>query len=460
MARNRPIPAAHWSATPIARVIGPMQSFISQSVAGGIILLVAAVVALVIANSPLAEAYFALLETKVGFVAGSLEFTETILHWVNDGLMAIFFFLVGLEIKREITVGELSSPRAAALPILAATGGALVPAGIYLAFNAGRSGVDGWGIPMATDIAFALGCLAILGNRVPFTLKIFLTAVAIVDDLIAVLVIALFYTSGLNGAALGMGALLLVLLLVANLFGIRSPLVYAGVGVLIWLAFLESGVHATIAGVLIAFTVPARYRIDVPTFLARAHAILDRFESDPRSSAQMITDEQQQSAVLELEEACEQVQAPLQKIEHALQPWVALVIMPIFALANAGVPLSMGGYAADELSVLAGIVLGLVVGKLVGLSGTVWLVVRSGLSELPHGVSWPQMIGVSLLAGIGFTMSIFIATLAFDGSEILRTAKVAILLASVIAGTAGLLFLRAVSRPAIAGELAEGEAAT
>jgi NhaA family Na+:H+ antiporter len=434
--------APHWSATPIARVLGPMQSFISREASSGIILLALTLVALVLANSPLAGGYHALLETRLGLTIGPWTLDETLLHWVNDGLMAIFFFLVGLEIKREVMVGELADPRAAALPIVAAIGGVLAPAAIYLALNAGGPGARGWGVPMATDIAFALGCLALLGDRVPFALKVFLTAVAIVDDLIAVLVIAVFYSAGLNFMALGIGFAILALLLLANVLGIRSVLVYCGLGLLVWLAFLESGVHATIAGVLVALMVPARYRIDAPTFLERARGLLTAFETGANSASPMLTDEAQQHSVIALEDLCEQVQAPLQKLEHGLQSWVALAIMPIFALANAGVLLSTRNLGGATLPVILGIVFGLVLGKPIGLLGASWLAVRAGLADLPQGVSWRQMAGVAVLAGIGFTMSLFIAALAFEQPEILATAKLGILIASLLAGSAGLLLLR------------------
>jgi NhaA family Na+:H+ antiporter len=418
-----------------------MQRFIRQEASSGIILLSMTIVALALANSPLAERYHALLETHIAISAGPFRLDESLLHWINDGLMAIFFFLVGLEIKREVMVGELVDPRAAALPIVAAIGGVLVPATIYLALNAGGPGARGWGVPMATDIAFALGCLALLGDRIPFALKVFLTAVAIVDDLIAVLVIALFYSGGLNVMALGIGMGILVLLLVANIMGIRHVLVYCGLGMLVWLAFLQSGVHATIAGVLVALTVPARNRINAPTFLRRARELLAGFELGANEQTPMLTDEVQQQTVIDLEDLCEQVQAPLQKLEHALQPWVALGIMPIFALANAGVALSLRNLTGETLPVALGIVLGLVLGKPIGLLGASWLAVRAGFAQLPAGVTWRQMAGVGVLAGIGFTMSLFIVALAFEQPAIVATAKLAILIASVLAGCAGLALL-------------------
>jgi NhaA family Na+:H+ antiporter len=301
---------------------------------------------------------------------------------------------------------------------------------------------------MATDIAFALGCLALLGDRVLFALKVFLTAVAIVDDLIAVMVIAVFYSGGLNIVALGIGIGVLSVLMLANILGMRHVLLYCTLGIVVWLAFLESGVHATIAGVLIALTVPARNRIDATTFLGRARDLLILFERSAQEPSPMLTDQVQQDVVIELEELCEQVQAPLQKLEYALQGWVALVIMPLFALANAGVALSARSLSGESLTVVVGIVLGLVLGKPLGLLGASWLAVRTGLADLPQGVTWRQMAGVGVLAGIGFTMSLFIATLAFVQPEVLATAKLGILIASLIAGSAGLVLLRRVATTA------------
>ena len=435
-------PAAHWSETPLARMFGPMQHFITQSQSGGLVLLAMTVIALGLANSPLAESYQTILDTKLSLSVGPLVLEETVLHWINDGLMAIFFFVVGLELKRELLVGELSNLRAAALPIIAAIGGALVPAAIYGLMNAGGIGAPGWGVPMATDIAFALGCLALLGSRIPFALKIFVTAVAIVDDLIAVLVIALFYTSGVNLGALAIGLTILLLLVVLIRFGIRSPLVYGLLSMLVWLAFLQSGVHATIAGVLVAFTIPARYRIDGPAFQERAHALLHTFDPRASAAAPMLSDDLQQRVVLELEELCEQVQAPLQKLEHQLQGWVTWIILPLFALANAGVSLGQASLTGESLPITLGVVLGLVLGKPLGLLGTTWIAVRLGLVALPQGVSWYAIAGAGVLAGIGFTMSLFVATLAFDSPAVLATVKLSVLIASLIAGALGLLLLQ------------------
>ncbi len=438
---NRIFPAAHWSATPIARLLGPAQEFVHRSASSGIVLIVATLVALGLANSSFAPLYNDILETHIRIAVGSFAIDESILHWINDGLMAIFFFLVGLEIKREVIVGELSNPRAALLPIVAAIGGVFVPAAIYTVFNYGGEGGHGWGIPMATDIAFALGCLALLGSRIPFGLKIFLTAVAIVDDLIAILVIAFFYSGGIQFTALSVGFVMLFVLMLLNIYGVRSLAVYIFCGLVVWLAFLESGIHATIAGVLVAQTIPGRYRIDMPTFKAHAHRILHELSPNNQPAAPMITDDSHVRAVLELEELCEQAAAPLQRMLHWLHIPVQFGIMPLFALANAGVSLQGITLGTATTPVLIGTIAGLVIGKTVGLFGASWLVVRSGISALPTGVTWSHMAGVSMLGGIGFTMSLFIASLAFRDPALLSIAKIAILIASVIAASAGLLWL-------------------
>lgn len=440
---QHPLPAKHWSETPIARIIKPIQDFIHGSAASGIVLFGVTILALIIANTGLAAAYDHILHEYIAISIGPWELRENVLHWINDGLMAIFFLLVGLEIKREVLVGELSTLRAAMLPIVAAIGGAVVPALIYFAFNPpGSPGSAGWGIPMATDIAFALGCLALLGSRVPFSLKIFLTAVAIVDDLIAVLVIAIFYTNDLNVTALGVGLMILSLLFVLNLLGVRWLPIYLAVGVGVWVFFLESGVHATIAGVLLALVIPSRYRIDGPTFIERVRGLTGRFEQAEFNPDRMMADETQQSVLLALEEAVEQAQAPLQKLEHSLHTPVMFGIMPIFALANAGVPLHLSGLEGDATSVMAGIFMGLVFGKPLGLVLACYLAVRAGLVSLPEGATWLHMWGVGILAGIGFTMSLFIAALGLgEGTEFLDAAKIAILIASVVAGSLGLAVL-------------------
>ena len=428
----------------IERVLSPLREFTHTSAAGGVLLMIAAAVALIWANSPFASSYTALWQTRLSIGIGDLALSKPLLLWINDGLMAIFFLVVGLEIKREVLVGELREPRKALLPVVAAIGGAAIPALIFVAIVGGSrpEAIRGWGIPMATDIAFALGVLALLGRRAPIALRVFLTALAIVDDLLAVLVIALFYTSNVAVMALVAAGITLALLVAANLLGVRRPVVYALLGVVLWVAVLQSGVHATIAGVLLAFTIPATTRLDASAFAATARQRLDDFERhDDGESGVTAT---QHAALWDLEEATEQAQAPMMRMEHGLHEWVAFFIVPLFALANAGVALTgdLGAMLTDP--VVVAVVLGLVVGKQVGITAATWLVVRSGRASLPEGVHWRHIYGVAWLGGIGFTMSLFIGELAYHESPALGLAKIGILLASVVAGIGGYLILRAV----------------
>ena len=427
--------------TPVTPLVRPFQRFAAAEAAGGILLLACAAVALVWANSPAAASYFALWQQEVTVGAGPLLIQKPLLLWINDGLMAIFFFLIGLEIKREVLVGELRSPRKAALALAAAVGGMAVPALLYLAVNAGGPGAGGWGIPMATDIAFALGVLALLGKRAPLALKIFLTALAIVDDLGAVLVIAFFYTAKIStGALLGAGAFFAALVLM-NRLGVRRTAVYVLLGIGLWVCFLKSGVHATIGGVLLALTVPARGLLDAPAFLQKAHDYLYEVAEDARAGRVEPTADQS-DAVHSLSVVTEAAQPPLTRMEHALHGWVAFFIMPVFALANAGVAMGgdLGALVANPVAL--GIVAGLVVGKPVGVFLLAWLAVKVGLAGLPAGVGWKQILGVACLTGIGFTMSIFIASLGFAGDPVLLdSAKTGILLASVLSGVLGFFLL-------------------
>ena len=430
-----------------AWLLRPFQRFVRLEAASGILLVVAAVVALIWANSPAASSYFGLWRTTITIDIGILELSKPLILWINDALMAIFFFVVGLEIKREVLTGELAAPKQAALSVAAALGGMLAPAAIYVAINVGGPGASGWGIPMATDIAFALGVLALLGRRVPLALKIFVTAVAIVDDLGAVLVIALFYTESVSAGALVAGAVCLAAAIVLNRAGVRSAWPYAIVGVGLWLGVLKSGVHATVAGVLLAMTIPARRLIDAPEFMHRAELLLGQFVKDLRGGHTVPT-ENQRDAVHSLVVAARELEAPLARIEHALHPWVAFGIMPVFALANAGV--AVGGGLADTLAspITLGIILGLCVGKPLGIAFFSWLAVRTGVAVLPAGTTWTKLIGVSLLCGIGFTMSLFIANLAFADERLLGDAKVGILAGSLVAGIAGaMLLLRTPATP-------------
>jgi Na+:H+ antiporter, NhaA family len=426
-------------------LVRPFQRFVALESASGILLLAAAVAALVWASSPWAESYFALWRTTGTAGLGGLEVQKPLLLWINDGLMAVFFFVVGLEIKREVLLGELAAPKKAALSVAAAFGGMIVPAAIYFALNRGGPGAAGWGIPMATDIAFALGVLALLGRRVPLALKVFVTAVAIVDDLGAVLVIAVFYTEKLSIEMLAVGATFLLAMAALNRGGVRRTWPYALLGACLWLAFLKSGVHATIAGVLGAMAIPARRKIDAPEFLARAEVLLAEFRDD-LIEGQAEPTEDQRDAVHALEKAAENLETPLSRLEHALHPWVAFFVMPVFALANAGVAVAGGLGATLGSPIALGIVLGLFVGKQVGVLGAAWLAVKAGIAALPAGTTWRQVWGVSLLCGIGFTMSLFIAGLAFPDPQLLDAAKVGILAGSLISGVAGALALLGGSR--------------
>ncbi|MBC7791371.1 MAG: Na+/H+ antiporter NhaA [Anaerolineae bacterium] len=419
------------------RLLGPFERFAAAESSGGLVLLGCAVVALAWANSPWSENYFGLWEANLGVALGSFTFSTTLHHFINDGLMGVFLFVVGLEIKRELLVGELSTWKHAALPIFAALGGMLVPAGLYSIVNAGGQGSGGWGIPMATDIAFAIGVVALLRDRVPVSLRVFLVALAIADDIGAVLVIALFYTESVSWSSLALAGGLVLLLVLVNSAGVRRPAAYAMLGVFLWAAMLASGVHATIAGILLAATIPSRTRINEDEFLRRGRLILDDFERGCGPDETVLTSPVQQNAIHELERACEQAQAPLGAIEHKLHGVVAFAIMPLFALANAGVRIDGGILAPLGTPVALGIILGLVIGKPLGITLAAWLSTRIGAATIPADANWRALHGVSWLGGIGFTMSLFIAELAFGRGELLDDAKVGILAASAIAGIVG-----------------------
>ena len=428
------------------RILSPFEQFLRRTTAGGIVLMTTTVIALVLATA---------LGVDVinHFWARSLALSsdETFRlrlswqHWVNDGLMALFFLLVGLELKREILVGELSSLKDAALPVIAATGGMIVPALIYAAFNAGTATSSGWGIPMATDIAFAVGILVLLAWRIPKSLIIFLMALAIVDDLGAVLVIAIFYTADLDIRALGAAAILLVVLLLFNRGGIRKPLPYAIVGVLLWIAVHASGLHATLAGILLAITIPARPAHSPALFERRINELQAAFRADRRStqtSDDPLSNDRMASIAEAMEHSAAAVQSPLQRVEHTLTPWVTFVIIPLFALANAGIDLSSIEWAqALSNKVTVGVLAGLVIGKCVGVSLFSWIAVRWGIARLPSDVQWRHLIGAAWLAGIGFTMSLFISQLAFANPENVEQAKLGILLGSAFSATVGLIWL-------------------
>jgi NhaA family Na+:H+ antiporter len=431
----------------VDRLLAPFRRFARTASAGGLVLLAATAIALVWANSPWADGYHHLWETPLTIGVGGWRARWTVHHFINDGLMAVFFFVVGLEIKREVLAGELKSLRSASLPMVAALGGMVVPAAVYTLVNRGGPGAGGWGVPMATDIAFALGVLALLGDRVPTGLKVFLAALAIVDDIGAVLVIALFYSGGVAWGALATAGAILLVAIGANAAGFRRPWTYGTFGILLWAAVLASGVHATVAGVLLAMAIPVRTRLDEPAFLASARRALDDFDAaavvtarDPDTT--VLSNTQHHTALEELETLCEQAQPPLIRLEHALHGIVSFAIMPLFALANAGVSLGSDAAQAVASPIALGAVLGLVLGKPLGITGFSWLAVRLGFASLPTGVTWPMLAGAGVLGGIGFTMALFIAGLAFGDATLLEAAKLGILTASVITGVTGWLLLR------------------
>ncbi|MGQ9657225.1 MAG: Na+/H+ antiporter NhaA [Fimbriimonadales bacterium] len=446
MAQLKPTRFQPLEPLPIERLIKPFVVFAKQASAGGIVLLACAVLAMLWANSPLGDYYFRLWATPVEVRFGNLiNIDKPLLLWINDGLMAVFFFLVGMEIKRELLVGELSSPRKAALSMAAAVGGMIVPALIYVALNWGTPEIRGWGIPMATDIAFALGALALLGTRAPLALKVFLTALAIVDDLGAVLIIAIFYTENLKTDALFFSFLFWGGMLLMNRLGVRNVLIYFIVSLGMWFFMLKSGVHATVAGVLGAFAIPVRSRIDPELFIARVREYINQFDQ-PTAERTIILSPEQQSAVEAIEREALRVQSPLQRLEHQLHYFVAFAVMPIFALANAGVVLG-GENGLDWTSrAIWGVALGLLIGKPLGISLFAWLALRLGLAQLPRGINFAHIVGVGFLAGIGFTMALFIGGLAFSGDE-LNYAKLGILSGSALAGVIGFTIIRMWTKP-------------
>lgn len=429
------------------RVLTPFDEFVHRQTTSGLLLMATAILALVLANSALADAYQHLTHTPIGVRVGDWVLEKSLHHWVNDGLMALFFFVVGLELKREILVGELADPRQAALPIVAAIGGMVVPALIYFAFNPAGEAARGWGIPMATDIAFAIGALVLLARRVPKALITFLVALAIVDDLGAVVVIALFYTDQLVLEALFSAAVLLGVLTIFNLAGIRHPVPYFLVGGLLWLALLKSGVHATLAGVLTAFTIPARPKYDPARFSTHVKELVKRFDASHHPGESILTNERLHSIVQALENGVHRVETPLQRLEHVMHMPVAFLVIPVFALINAGIPMDFSSLGDTLMHpVTLGVVLGLVMGKFIGIAGASWLALRLGLGRLPAETRFSQIAGVALLGGIGFTMAIFVAELGFAGQpEYLLMGKTGILMASLLAGFGGFIWLWLIS---------------
>jgi Na+:H+ antiporter, NhaA family len=433
-------PRVPWSRSQRAlprHVVQPLQAFLEQETSSGILLLAAAAIALAWGNSPWRSAYEDLWRTVVTVRLGDWVLSEDLRHWVNDGLMALFFLVVGLEIKRELLTGELRRPRAAAVPVIAAIGGMVVPALIYLVLNATGDGSRGWGIPMATDIAFALGVLTLAARSAPPSIKPFLLTLAIVDDIGAILVIAVFYSDGVSVTALVVAAVLVASILALQRLDVRAGVVYVGLGIAVWVALFESGVHPTIAGVILGVVTPSqpfqRPRAVSDEAIRTAERTVDDPEPPDADAPQW----------LRLASLTREAVSPLARVEAALHPWTSYVVVPVFAFANAGVALSADALAdAATSKVTLGVVLGLVVGKLVGITSAAAIAVRTRLGVLPGGCGWRHVVGVAAVAGIGFTVSLFVADLAFTDPMLTAEAKVGIFAASLLAGTVGVAVLR------------------
>jgi NhaA family Na+:H+ antiporter len=416
---------------PPLRLPAPLREYLREEAAGGVVLMVAAALALVWANSPWRAAYAALWQTMLTVQLGRFGIEANLRNWVDDGLMTLFFLVVGLEIKRELVAGELRTWRRAALPVVAAAGGMAVPALLYAAANAGRPGAPGWGVPMATDIAFALGVLALLGSRVPAPLKVFLLTLAVVDDLGSIAVVALFYSRSVDPAALAVAAGLLVLVAVLVRARIWWLPLHLGLGLALWLALWHSGVSPALAGVAMGLVTPARPTAPPEVARERGGALAGQLAADPRPPR--------------LREMLREARGtvPLaERLAHDLHPLSAFVVVPLFALANAGVSLERGALAAPGAgAVLGGVLAARVLGKLAGITGAVWLAGRLGLGPRPEATSWPQLAGAATVAGIGFTVPLFVADLAFPDGRFQAPVKLGLLLASVLSGTAGALIL-------------------
>jgi NhaA family Na+:H+ antiporter len=427
-------------------IIEPFQNFINKTTTSGIVLFSSALVALILANSPFSKEYLHFWETNFSIGFGEYILTKSLHHWINDGLMAVFFFVVGLELKREIVGGELSQPKNAILPIVAALGGMIFPALIYFMFNSSGEASNGWGIPMATDIAFALGVLYLLGDKVPLPAKIFLTVLAIADDIGAVLVIAFFYTSTIDFNSLLVGAICMSILIFGNIIGVRNTLFYGIIGICgLWLAFLMSGIHATIAAVLAAFTIPVNPKITEKQFLTKLDSLYNRFKKAEPNDNPTVTSEQLH-ILEEIRGYSKKALTPLQRLEHRMHPLVAFIIMPIFALCNAGVEINSSIFDNGMSRVTLGIIFGLIFGKLIGIIGCTWLFTKLKWASLPDGLNFKHIIGVGFLASIGFTMSLFITELAFTDVQLITEAKFGVLIASFFASIVGFMVMKMASK--------------
>jgi NhaA family Na+:H+ antiporter len=425
-------------------ILTPLQKFVRIESFSGMLLFGATLLALILANSPLADRFQSLWQYEIGISSSGFELVKPLILWINDGLMTIFFFVIGLEIKRELLIGELNSVKKASFPLFAAFGGMLVPVILFFLLNRNPENSHAWGIPMATDIAFTLAILSLLGKRVPIGLKVFLIAFAIVDDLGAVLVIALFYSGTIKWSLIGISMLLLAFLFFLSHRKYFSHGVFLSIGIIIWYLFLKAGIHPTIAGVLMALTIPIRRQIGEETYVNNLCDIVDEIKESADPSTPLLT-EKQIEGIDELEDWTEKVQSPLQHLEHKLHNYVAYLIMPIFALANAGVSFQGGGSLDSSFGWIIAICL--IAGKLIGVNLFAWLAVRFKIAELPYAVNFRQVLGIALLAGVGFTMSIFVANLAFYGNDyLLDSAKAGILIGSTMAGLSGYLVLRLTSK--------------
>ncbi len=429
----------------VKKILTPFQKFVKIESLSGILLFGSTILALILANSRVGEQFLSIWSYKIGIdTSFDFQLIKPLTLWINDALMAVFFFLIGLEIKRELLIGELNSVKKASFPLFAAIGGMVIPVILFLALNRNPDSDQAWGIPMATDIAFSLAILGLLGNRVPLGLKVFLTAFAIVDDLGAVLVIAFFYSSSIQWGLILAALALLGILFLLSFLNVYSRYLTLGVGIVIWYLFLKAGIHPTIAGVLVALTVPIRQRIDLGTYTDKLCEIVDNVQKMRDQNTPLLSKDQIEE-IDNLEDWTEKVQSPLQHLEHKLHNWVAFLIMPVFALSNAGI--AIRGNSDMDTYLAFTIMAGLVLGKLLGISVFSWLSVKTGLADLPEGVNFKQIIGIGLLAGVGFTMSIFVANLAFpEHPQLLDSAKLGILLGSLVAGIGGYLVLRFSSR--------------
>lgn len=432
----------------------PIMRFVKMEASGGILLFICAIIAMVLANSSYSDWYTSLWhdEFQLGFRhhGTDYEFGKSLHFWINDFLMVIFFFVVGLEIKRELLVGELSTPRKALLPVVAAIGGMVFPVAIFLLINGGKPGETGWGIPMATDIAFSLGVLALLGSRVPTSLKVFLTAFAIADDLGAVVVIAIFYGHGFEFAPFLLALMVLALMFVLNRYRVNKKWVYIVLGLFVWYFFLGSGIHTTVAGVLVALMIPVSSLVPNKSFYTSMKEDVETFNSDENNAPHELLDHKQLDALSNIQSRIERVQSPLQSFEHSLENFVTYFVLPLFAFANAGVNFSGGGTggSVDLAGTLpVAIIMGLIFGKLFGIYLFSWISVKVGIANLPDGMNWKNLVGLCLLGGVGFTMALFVADLSFDktseiGITLLNNAKAGVLIASGLTGLFGYIYLQ------------------